>query len=82
MSSSTLINPCENTPLIPKSQSQVVISDQRRYEEHDDDESVDESVDGKRGREVEVYKPGKSSFTQTVRLFHHDKGRERQCADE
>jgi hypothetical protein len=60
-STSTLAN-SERTPLIPKSQSQVVISctDQN---EVGDQESID---DGKGGREVEVYKPGKSSFTQTV----------------
>ena len=64
MSSSTLID-SERTPLIPKSQSQVVISctDQNG---DGDQESID---DGKGGREVEVYKPGKSSFTQTVRTF-------------
>jgi len=59
MSSSTLID-SERTPLIPKSQSQVVIS---YPDENQDGESID---DGKGGREVEVYKPGKSSFTQTV----------------
>ena len=64
MSSSTLID-SERTPLIPKSQSQVVVSctDQNGNR---DQESID---DGKGGREVEVYKPGKSSFTQTVSLF-------------
>jgi len=59
MSSSILID-SERTPLIPKSQSQVVIS---YPDENQDGESID---DGKGGREVEVYKPGKSSFTQTV----------------
>ena len=51
--------------MIPKSQSQVIISctDQ---DLDGDQESID---DGKGGREVEVYKPGKSSFTQTVRPF-------------
>ena len=67
MSSSTLIDPSERTPLIPKSQSQVVISDQSPYDEDGDQDSEFESTDGKGGREVEVYKPGKSSFTQTVR---------------
>jgi len=76
MSSSTLTDPSERTPLIPKSQSQVFISDRRLYSENEnaneneneneneDEESI--SIDGKGGREVEVYKPGKSSFTQTV----------------
>lgn len=60
MSSSTLID-SERTPLIPKSQSQVIISS---YDNDDDLESINDI--GKGGREVEVYKPGKSSFTQTV----------------
>jgi hypothetical protein len=65
-STSTLAN-SERTPLIPKSQSQVVISCTDQNGDLDgDQESID---DGKGGREVEVYKPGKSSFTQTVRLF-------------
>jgi len=66
MSSSTLID-SERTPLIPKSQSQVIIScTDQNLDGDGDQESID---DGKGGREVEVYKPGKSSFTQTVRLF-------------
>jgi hypothetical protein len=65
-STSTLAN-SERTPLIPKSQSQVVISCTDQNGDGDgDQESID---DGKGGREVEVYKPGKSSFTQTVSLF-------------
>ena len=65
-STSTLAN-SERTPLIPKSQSQVVISCTDQNGDLDgDQESID---DGKGGREVEVYKPGKSSFTQTVSLF-------------
>ena len=67
-STSTLAN-SERTPLIPKSQSQVIVSctDQNGDGDGDgDQESVD---DGKGGREVEVYKPGKSSFTQTVSIF-------------
>ena len=62
MSSATLID-SERTPLIPKSQSQVVVSCTDQGQDGDQ-ESID---DGKGGREVEVYKPGKSSFTQTVR---------------
>ena len=68
MSSSTsTLADSERTPLIPKSQSQVIISctDQNG---DGDQESID---DGKGGREVEVYEPGKSSFTQTVRISFH-----------
>jgi hypothetical protein len=65
MSSSTLTND-ERTALIPKSQSQVVISDQNYTSTISDVDVDEESIDGKGGREVEVYKPGKSSFTQTV----------------
>jgi hypothetical protein len=62
-STTTLTNP-ERTALIPKSQSQVVVS----YTDEHGDGDQESIEDGKGGREVEVYKPGKSSFTQTVRI--------------
>jgi hypothetical protein len=73
MSSATLTNPSngapERTPLLSKSQSQSAIATDDLAALHGDgDEDSINSLesDGPKGREVEVYKPGKSTFTQTV----------------
>ena len=56
----------ENSPLIPKSPStsfapvDEIIDRGDTYSTYSDGEEVD------KGREVEIYKPGKSSFSQTV----------------
>jgi hypothetical protein len=70
MSTPTLDHSTERTPLIHKSNSQSAIPDHTfseggEYEYGNGDEA--ESLEaGPKGREVEVYKPGKSTFTQTV----------------
>lgn len=56
----------ERTPLIPKSHSVTVIASDRTHEDVETYSDGD-GEDGPKGREVEVYKPGKSTFTQTVR---------------
>lgn len=57
----------ERTPLIPKSHSVTIIP--HVYEDDDGDADSLGEDEGPKGREVEVYKPGKSTFTQTVRLL-------------
>lgn len=70
MSSATLTNPSqgsERTPLLAKSHSQSAVPTQADDGLYADLEGDGED-DGPKGREVEVYKPGKSTFTQTVSL--------------
>jgi hypothetical protein len=71
MSSSTLINPSERTPLLKShSQSAIPIPYDQNHDGSSDRDSLDGyGDDGPKGREVEVYKPGKSSFMQTVSNF-------------
>ena len=86
----------ERTPLIPKSHSVTIIPSAIEHhttlDGYDDNEgqgiggySDGEDEDGPKGREVEVYKPGKSTFTQTVSstnltcqptIIHRDKSDE------
>jgi hypothetical protein len=70
MSSATLTNPSqgsERTPLLAKSHSQSAVPTQANDGLYGDLEGDGED-DGPKGREVEVYKPGKSTFLQTVSL--------------
>ena len=69
MSTPTLTDSTERTPLIHKSNSQSVIPDHTYSdggEYGDESEGSIGDAHGPKGREVEVYKPGKSTFTQTV----------------
>jgi len=58
----------ENSPLLPKSPStsfapvDEIIQPGDNYSTYSDGEEAD------KGREVEIYKPGKSSFSQTVSI--------------
>lgn len=71
MSTPTLTDSTERTPLIHKSNSQSVIPDHTFSEAGEYGDESEGSIGdggGPKGREVEVYKPGKSTFTQTVSL--------------
>jgi hypothetical protein len=56
--------PTETTPLLKRRPSSVLFNAQRAVDVDDDEEAIGE--EGKKGREVEVYAPGKSTFAQTV----------------
>lgn len=68
----------ERTPLIRKSHSVTIIPSALGSHDYENGQEVGgegysdgEDDDGPKGREVEVYKPGKSTFTQTVRPSLH-----------